>query len=240
MRLRALAVAALAVATGVTSACTMGERGSRRPRMIDTPIPPAACLPPAPPPEMPGRIEGTPSIRVVWEALAIEQDQVRNSRNRQTSLTAFGEPDLEVDLLNASFVASSAQAREMRAQKAAGRTARVGDREMLDLLRELEKLGFYDYARPTDAVRPFFASDRARGRITVERDGESLTLVSQRGLGLNDATQAVPGIYAQAKYAIQLLKNRNPAMAVKDASVSPADLDAMKRSGARSTPAPSK
>ena len=111
---------------------------------------------------------------------------------------------------------------------------------MNELLKELQKLGFFDYARPTESVRPYFASDRARGRITVERDGESLTLVSQRGLGLNDATKDIPGIYAQAKYAIQMLKNRAPALSVTGAKVTPADLDAMKRSGAKGGAAPSK
>lgn len=232
-------VAALAL-----QACTTGARGNRRPRGAD-PVPGDVTAAAEPPPQLPTgpeRIEGTPPIRVVWEALAVEIEQTRTSRNRQSSLPQFGEPDLEVQLLNASFTPTPEQTREMRSQRAAGRTARVADAEMNELLKELQKLGFFDYARPTDAVRPYFASDRARGRITVERDGESVTLVSQRGLGLNEATKEIPGIYAQAKYAIQMLKNRAPALAVTGAKVTPADLEAMKRSGAKggATPAPSK
>lgn len=236
-----LVLLALAIAL---PACSTGGRGNRRPRGAD-PVPgdptTAAAEPPPVIPNGPERIEGTPPVRVVWEALAVEIEQSKTSRNRQVGLPQFGEPDLEVQLLNASFTPTPEQSREMRAQRAAGRTARVADAEMNALLKELGKLGFFDHARATDAVRPYFASDRARGRITVERDGESVTLVSQRGLGLNDATKDIPGIYAQAKYAIQMLKNRAPALTVTGAKVSPADLDAMKRSGARSTdPAPSK
>lgn len=241
---RPASLAALLAVAAVLAACTTGERGHRRPRGAD-PVPGDVTASAEPPPQIPNgpeRIEGTPPVRVVWEALAVEIEQTRTSRNRQSSLPQFGEPDLEVQLLNASFTPTPDQTREMRSQRAAGRTARVSDADMNDLLKELQKLGFFDYARPTESVRPYFASDRARGRITVERDGESVTLVSQRGLGLNDATKEIPAIYAQAKYAIQMLKNRAPALSVTGAKVSPADLEAMKRSGAKggAAPAPSK
>lgn len=221
----------------VLPACTTGTRGNRRPRGLDE-APVASRTPGEPPPAVPTRpprIEGSPSLRVVWEALAVEIEGTKASRF-QRDVSRFGEPDLEVQLLNASFEPTPEQSREMRTQRAAGRTARVSDREMNELLRELEKLGFFRYARPTESVRPFFASDRARGRITVERDGHSVTLVSQRGLGLNDATKEIPGIYAQSKYAIQLLKNRSPSLTVTGAKIDAADPDAMRRSGAASTP----
>ena len=220
------------------AACTTGGRGDRRPRVADDPPPLAARqgdpLPDPTPKDIPGRIPGTPSIRIVWEALQVEQQRSRESRFHPNDMNPLGgEPEQEVILLNASFVPTPEQDHENRSQRAVGRIARVPDQDMLDLLREIEKTDFFRYAQPTEAVRPYFASDRARGRITVERGGESLTLVSQRGLGLQAATREIPGIYAQVKYAIQLLKNRTPAMSVRNASVDPADPGAMRRSGAR-------
>ena len=216
----------LLVALSVTG-CTTGVRGSRRPRTSD-PVAGAACPPaarapvkPSEPAFVPGRIEGTPSIRVEWEALSVEQEQLANSRFHTTGLDTFGAPDLEVVLLNASFEATPDQDRENRGQIAVGRVARVPDQDMLDLIKNLDRLGFFKYAQPTASVRAFFASDRARGRITVDRDGQSVTLVSQRGLGLQAATKEIPGIYAQAKFAIQMLKNRSPSMSVKSAKVDP-------------------
>ena len=157
--------------------CTTGVRGSRRPRTSD-PVAGAACPPaarapvkPSEPAFVPGRIEGTPSIRVEWEALSVEQEQLANSRFHTTGLDTFGAPDLEVVLLNASFEATPDQDRENRGQIAVGRVARVPDQDMLDLIKNLDRLGFFKYAQPTASVRAFFASDRARGRITVDRDG---------------------------------------------------------------------
>ena len=90
---------------------------------------------------------------------------------------------------------------------------------MLDLLESLEKADFFEYAKPTDAVRGLFGSDRARGRITVERDGHSVTLLSMRGLGLRPETKEIPGIYAEGKQAIQVLKNRASTLAVTNVRV---------------------
>jgi hypothetical protein len=216
----------------ILSACTTGERGTRRPRGIDaTPLapldagrratPPAQAPPPTSARETDGQIPGTPSIRIVWEALYVERERLRTSKWRPSGMQTFGEPDLEVILVNASFAPTPEQDRENRGQVAVGRLARVGDREMIDLLVGLERMGFFEHARPTDGVRPYFASDKARGRITVDRGGESVTLVSYRGLGLQEATRAIPGIYAEAKAAIQVLKNRTPTMSVRNASAAP-------------------
>lgn len=215
-------------------ACTSGSRGQRRPSESAAPQTRASRDDPLPSPKKNdvGKIPGTPSIRVVWEALYVEQERFRDSKYRPSDLTGFGgEPDLEVVLLGASFVATPEQDRENRGQVAVGRIARVPDQDMIDLVREFDRLGFFRYARPTASVRPYFASDRARGRITVDRDGESVTIVSQRGLGLQESTKEIPAIYAAAKDAIQRLKNRSPSMSVKRAKVDPADPDAMRRSG---------
>lgn len=227
MRQRTLTTLLLAA---LLAGCTTGTRGSRRPRSEDPVQGPeaargAAAAPTDRAPRSvegdPGVIPGTPSIRIVWEALYVEQERFRTSKYRPTDQDTFGAPDFEVILVNASFVPTPEQDRENRSQTAVGRLARVPDAEMTGLLNELESLGFFRYAKPTDAVRPYFGSDRARGRVTVERGGESLTLVSYRGLGLQESTKAIPGIYAQAKYAIQVLKNRTPSMAAKDAKVVP-------------------
>ena len=94
---------------------------------------------------------------------------------------------------------------------------------MLDLVSALERLGFYKYAQPTGSLQPMFLSDRARGRITVERDGKSMTLLSQRWQGLRDETKQIPGIYSDAKQAIVALKNRSPTLRVRGATVEPAE-----------------
>jgi hypothetical protein len=210
--------------------CTTGTRGSRRPRAEDPVRGPEAAsgAPEAAAPRTPrstegdpGVVPGTPPIRIVWQALYVEQERFRNSKWRPTNQETFGEPDFEVILVNASFVPTPEQDRENRSEIAVGRLARVPDADMVGLVAELERLGFFRYAKPTDAVRPYFGSERARGRVTVERGGESLTLVSYRGLGLQDQTREIPQIYAQAKYAIQVLKNRNPSMAAKSAKVEP-------------------
>src|SRR5262249_36446844 len=80
----------------------------------------------------------------------------------------------------------------------------------------------FRYAKPTGSLQALFASDMARGRITFEKDGRSVTLLSQRGLGLQDDTRAIPGIYAQAKEAVSRLKNSAPVLRVKGASREPA------------------
>jgi hypothetical protein len=197
---------------------------------VATPAPAAPApspLAPRPKAEPEGRIPGTPSIRVVWEALAVELERsageargVTGSRPLVEGLPGTrADVDHEVILLNASFVATPEQDAENRSRKAVGRVARVTDADMNAFLEGLERIGFFQHARPTESVRYLFPTDRARGRITVERDGNSVTLLSMRGLGLQASTRAIPGIYAQAKQAVVLLKNRVPTLRVKDVDV---------------------
>jgi hypothetical protein len=191
------------------------------------PKPLPSPLAPRPKAEPEGRIPGTPSIRVVWEALAVElersQGETRGTPHARPLVEGLpgtkGDVDWEVILLNASFVATPEQDAENRSRKAVGRVARVTDADMNGLVEALERLGFFRYARPTESVRYLFPTDRARGRITVERGGNSVTLLSMRGLGLQASTREIPGIYAQAKQAIVMLKNRVPTLRVKDVDV---------------------
>jgi len=214
-------------------ACAACTSGARRAPRGDNPVTgdvPLSGVPvtgdgrvdpqrPQGPKVVPGRIPGTPSIRVVWEALIVEQTQLMTSKFARPQGALQGTPDLEVILLNASFEATAAQAAENRSQPAVGRIARVSDQEMLDLLESLEKNDFFEYAKPTDSMRGLFGSDRARGRITVERDGKSVTLLSMRGLGLRPDTKEIPGIYAEGKRAIQVLKNRASTLAVTNVKI---------------------
>jgi hypothetical protein len=163
----------------------------------------------------PGCIPGTASIRVIWEALAVERQQVLAPRNgRPGAIGIAGMPDLEVGIVNSSFEGTPEQIEGNRAMRKQGALSRVSDREMLDLLKSIRDAGFYDYAKPTGAISALFASDRSRGRITIEEDGRSVTLLSQRGLGLAEETREIPGIYAEAKRAIQVLRNRSRTLEV--------------------------
>ena len=101
-----------------------------------------------------------------------------------------------------------------------GGLTKVDDQDMLDFLRSIRKAGFYDYAKPTRAIEGLFAGERSRGRITIEQDGESVTLLSQRGLGLSEDTKEIPAIYSEAKRAIQVLRNRSRTLEVTGARVS--------------------
>jgi hypothetical protein len=197
----------------------MGERGSRHPppwnprESCGAPI--AARRPDAPPREKkpdPDKIEGTPSILMIWEALAGEREKFLDPHTSRA--TKIGEAGRPVVLVNASFVATQENESEMRALKARGAVGKVPDRDMNAVLREIEQAGFFQYARPTAAVQPFFAGDRMRGRITIIRGTESLTLVSQYGLGLDPSTRAIPGIYAAVKNSILMLKNATPTVGV--------------------------
>src|SRR5207244_1558159 len=94
-------------------------------------------------------------------------------------------------------------------------TAVLPDQEMSDLLAGFESAGFFKYAQSTAAMQRLFSSDRSRGRVTVERGDESVTLLSQRGLGFDAKTRDIPGIYAQSKAAISYMKNRTPSLSVK-------------------------
>ncbi len=201
-----------------------------RPEALAGPKPaPTVPLPPRPVAEPPGKIAGTPSIRVLWEALAIEMRQATGTERGVLGSSGLVEGlpgtrrdvDFEAVLLNASFSSTPEQDAENRGEKAVGRVARVTDQQMNDLLASLESLGFYRYARRTEEVRGMFAGDRARGRVTVDRGGESWTLLSMWHQGLNPETKEIPGIYSRAKLAVITIKNMTPVVRVKSVDVEP-------------------
>jgi hypothetical protein len=197
----------------------MGERGSRHPppwNPREGGGAPLSARRPDEPPRVkkpdPDKIEGTPSILLIWEALAGEREKFRDPHT--ASASSIGEAGRPVVLVNASFVATPENEGEIRALKARGAVGRVPDRDMLAVVRDIDDAGFFQYARPTAAVQPFFAGERMRGRITIVRGGESVTLVSQYGLGLDPATRPIPEIYAKVKNSILMLKNATPTVGV--------------------------
>ena len=228
--------ALLAVLCLGLASCTVGARSGRR--MVTTFNPYAggpsggpACPEPEAAKPNPDRIPGTASFRVVWEALYVERYRSDHSKFKRVDGSddpalgrIVGTPEFEVILLNTSFVPTAEQDRDNKSTPPSGRIARATDRNMLDLITALERLGFFRYAQPTGSIKALFGSENARGRITVERDGASVTLLSQRGLGLQDDTKEIPQIYADAKEAIRRLKNLSPGLRVKGTSVEPTDL----------------
>jgi hypothetical protein len=186
----------------------------------------AATLPVALPSEATeGQIPGTPPIRVTWEALAVEAYRLKNPsaevRQKAGAMplpTVFrSKPELKITLVNASHpeaVKMRLRALENRSQRFEAEYGILPDQDMIDLLRGLEASEFFRYAKPTSTLAYLFPSENARGRVTVERGQESVTVLSLRGLGLDSATRPIQGIYSQAKTAVSLLKNRTPNMSV--------------------------
>jgi hypothetical protein len=170
-----------------------------------------------PPPVFDDQVPGTPPFRVTWEALAREVRQMENPRFPVPQGFRATRPETKIVLMNASHpeaVKQRLRAWEGRSQRFEAEIAIVGDAEMVELLTAFEKMRVFEYARPTDALTSQFGSDRARGRITVDRGGESVTLLSLYGLGLQESTRPIQGIYSDAKRAIAVLKNRTATLSV--------------------------
>jgi hypothetical protein len=90
----------------------------------------------------------------------------------------------------------------------------ISDQDMEVFLRGIEQRGFFRLARPTGAMQGLFEDSNARGRITIERAGQSYSLVSMRGQGLNPQTKAIPAMYSEVKQAVMLLRNQAGGMSV--------------------------
>lgn len=183
-------------------------------------MPPAvaeAALPPLPP--TPDQIAGTPPFRVTWEGLSRSRPGGTSLGTRMAPPTGLKAPppEMKIVLINASHpqaVRMRLNALDARSQRYEAEVAVVPDEDMLALLRDFEQLRFFDLARPTDAVQAQFASDQSRGRVTVERGGESVTLLFQYGQGRQEATKAIPAVYVHAKNLVAVLKNRTPHLSV--------------------------
>ena len=150
-----------------------------------------------------------PALEVTWEALAHEKNLLENSRFRRTGPL----PPQKIILMNASHPNARAVLAGRGGEQGA-HTAVIPDRDMEDFLQGLEQRGFFRLARPAGYDAAIVGSANARGRITVTRGGDSRSLISLRGQGLNDATKDVPRIYSEAKQAIMALRNMNPTLSV--------------------------
>jgi hypothetical protein len=96
----------------------------------------------------------------------------------------------------------------------------VSDQDMRLLVQGFQQAGFFQYAKPTGSMEALFDRSDARGRITLERDDGSLTLLSLRGQGTQPATKRIPAIYSDLKQAIAMIRNRTPTLNVRMAGAS--------------------
>jgi len=150
-----------------------------------------------------------PAIEVVWEALAHEKHLLENSRFRRSGPL----PPQKIVLLSASHPNAKAVVAGRGGEQGA-QTAVIPDADMEGFLQGLEQRGFFRLARPAGYDAAVAGSSNARGRITVTRGGDSRSLISLRGQGLNEATKDVPRIYSEAKQAIMALRNMHPTLSV--------------------------
>lgn len=159
------------------------------------------------------RRRGNP-IKVTWEALAHERHLYENPKYGQQPVSG-GTPDFAIVLVNDDHPESD----QLRQGRARGRQAVgsgvISNRDMQDFLKGLEQIGYFKSAAATSAQSRFFDDDRARGRVTVEQNGQSVTLLSMRGQGRSPTTKHIPGIYSQAKQAIAFLRNQSRTLTVE-------------------------
>lgn len=160
------------------------------------------------------RRTGNPAraVKVVWEALARERYLLENPRHRRRINRA---PEFRIVLVNESHPDAEGMRNMAWSGDQDGGHAVLSDKEMVDFLKGLEKVGYFKAARDTASQARLFQSDSARGRVTIERQGRTLTLLSMRGQGLDPRTKHIPPIYSQAKQAIALLRNRAPTLSVE-------------------------
>lgn len=154
-----------------------------------------------------------PAIEVTWEALARERYLLENSRFRRPGapmppqkITLFSESHPEAKLVKRP------RTKEER-DKYSG-SAVVPDRDMERFITGLQRQGFYRHAKRSGFDDAVAQSDNARGRIIVERDGQSYTLISLRGQGQNPNTRAIPKLYSETKQAVMVLRNMTPTLNV--------------------------
>jgi hypothetical protein len=155
--------------------------------------------------------QGDPTV-VTWEALAVERDAAENSKFRRPGQAS---PNQKIVLINESHSEAKRTKRGRTAYSKEGVSVAVlSDADMDLLVRGFEQAGFFRLARDTTSLEPIFEKPDARGRITVERGGRSVSIVSMRGQGLAAASRDVPQTYSQLKQAIALLRNQTPTLSV--------------------------
>ena len=152
------------------------------------------------------------AIKVTWEGLARERELYEASKQKRSSYRG-PDADMKITLVSEGHPDAKTNRKVGNDElEARAHLTVVPDTDLKGLVRQLEKEGFYRYARDTDAVTGNFDHSRARGRVTVERGGESVTLLSMRGQGLNPSTKQVPKLYSSAKRAILIMRNRRPTL----------------------------
>lgn len=152
-----------------------------------------------------------PAIVVTWEALAHEKYLLENSRFRRRG----PQPPQRITLISSSHPEAAALAMGRSRQRDPDTsTAILDDKDMVNFVRGLQRTGFFKYARPAGYDSASATSDSARGRVTVTRGGDSRTLLSIRGQGLNEKTKEIPKIYSETKQAIMVLRNMTPTLNV--------------------------
>jgi hypothetical protein len=157
---------------------------------------------------------------VTWEALAVERDQAENPRFGRKASNAAAQAQ-RIVLVNESHPEAQRTKRGLTGYTKDGVSVAVlSDRDMSLLMRGFEQAGFGRHARSTDAMEPLFDKDDARGRVTVERDGRSLSIVSMRGQGTNPSTREIPALYSQLKQSIAALRNQTPTLSVQTRQIS--------------------
>ncbi|MDA1194784.1 MAG: hypothetical protein O2894_06335 [Planctomycetota bacterium] len=154
-----------------------------------------------------------PAIQVVWEALARERELLETSRFRRKGQPL---PPQRIVLLSESHPEASGvkspRTKEERERNSG--SAVLSDRDMQEFLAGLRRQGFFRYARPGGFDDSLVQSDNARGRIIVEQDGSTYTLLSLRGQGGNPQTREIPKIYSETKQAVMVLRNMTPTLNV--------------------------
>jgi hypothetical protein len=154
-------------------------------------------------------------VRITWEALAVERDLILNPRlGRRPQQGVL--PDSKIVLVSDDHPAARGKKRGCAAvrEKDGSQVAVLAADDLRAIVKGLREAGFYEVAKPTDAIAPYFASEEARGRVTLEVDGTSRTLLSLRGQGSQAQTRDVPRIYSNAKQAVAAVRNQTPTLSV--------------------------
>ena len=189
---------------------------ARQPRTRSATAPELLAQPAAKPAYQPRAMPTAtgPQIRVTWEALAVEKERLANPRIKRTQMIGLASQQ-KVVVVNAGHLeAKTSRLGAMSAQNRGTAVASVSDENMQRFLQLLERRGFFRHAKPTGAIARQFENERARGRITIERNGQSYSLVSLRGQGLDPRTKHIPALYSETKQAIMMLRNQTSCMGV--------------------------
>ncbi|MFM8979379.1 MAG: hypothetical protein ACKOSS_02800 [Planctomycetia bacterium] len=212
-----------AVAPGRAGAATPAPAAGASPAAPAQPTAPDAPLPALTRAEL--ATVAARGVRITWEALAVERDQILNPRTPAARRTATAvQADSKIILVSDDHPAAHGKAPGSAVERApdGSQVAVVASEDLRLVVRGLREAGFFQVARPTEGVAALFASEDARGRVTVEVDGATRTLLSMRGQGMQAATRDIPRIYSQAKQSVAALKNRAPSLSVVTTGNAPA------------------